>query len=194
MPARTSGGENAIGESERSCCEPVESRPNRAKIVAALQCGRPGCVCAKGKQVHCPAHDDEHPSLSVDEREGRILVHCFAGCSQDAVIEGLRRRGAWDAPLPVFGPSVPQTQDVLFGVVRFITQYVVLPSQAAVIAVALWVLHTWTLAAFDVTVYLVVKSPTMRAGKTRLFEVMECLLPTPWRVIGPSEAVLFRKI
>ena len=27
----------------------------------------------------CPAHDDEHPSLSVSEGDdGRILVHCFA--------------------------------------------------------------------------------------------------------------------
>jgi hypothetical protein len=29
----------------------------------------------------CPAHDDCHPSLSVRELDdGRILVHCFAGC------------------------------------------------------------------------------------------------------------------
>ena len=32
----------------------------------------------------CPAHDDHSPSLSVSETEdGRILVHCHAGC--DAV-------------------------------------------------------------------------------------------------------------
>src|SRR3989442_3095477 len=73
---------------------------------------------------------------------------------------------------------------------EFLQHYVVLPSQAAIIAVTLWVLHTWVLAAFDVTIYLIVKSPTMRAGKTRLFEVLEHLVPVPWRVIGPSEAVL----
>lgn len=30
----------------------------------------------------CPAHDDRSASLSIRETEdGRILVHCFAGCS-----------------------------------------------------------------------------------------------------------------
>lgn len=30
----------------------------------------------------CPAHDDKSPSLSIREVEdGRILIHCFAGCS-----------------------------------------------------------------------------------------------------------------
>ncbi|MCU7840882.1 MAG: virulence-associated protein E [Candidatus Thiodiazotropha sp. (ex Troendleina suluensis)] len=30
----------------------------------------------------CPAHDDSDPSMSVREvQDGRILIHCFAGCS-----------------------------------------------------------------------------------------------------------------
>ena len=34
----------------------------------------------------CPAHDDKNPSLSISETsEGRILWHCHAGCSQEAV-------------------------------------------------------------------------------------------------------------
>jgi hypothetical protein len=35
------------------------------------------------RQFHarCPAHNDHHPSLSVTEADdGRVLVHCFAGC------------------------------------------------------------------------------------------------------------------
>ena len=29
----------------------------------------------------CPAHDDRNnPSLSVKAENGRLLVHCFAGC------------------------------------------------------------------------------------------------------------------
>ena len=41
----------------------------------------------------CPAHVDLRPSLSVTSRDGRVLVHCHAGCPQSAVIGALRRRG-----------------------------------------------------------------------------------------------------
>jgi putative DNA primase/helicase len=44
----------------------------------------------------CPAHDDHDPSLSISESaDGKILVHCHAGCSQEAVIDALRSRGRW---------------------------------------------------------------------------------------------------
>jgi hypothetical protein len=45
--------------------------------------------------AHCPAHKDRTPSLSISESEGRILVHCFSGCTQDAVVTALRERGFW---------------------------------------------------------------------------------------------------
>jgi hypothetical protein len=38
----------------------------------------------------CPAHEDRGPSLSVRENsDGAVLVHCFAGCSVDAVLGAL---------------------------------------------------------------------------------------------------------
>ena len=45
--------------------------------------------------VRCPAHDDHDPSLSLTDRNGRVLVCCFGGCSQTAVIGALRERGLW---------------------------------------------------------------------------------------------------
>jgi putative DNA primase/helicase len=33
----------------------------------------------------CPSHDDRNPSLSIKEKDGRILLHCFAGCSYEQV-------------------------------------------------------------------------------------------------------------
>lgn len=40
----------------------------------------------KGWLCRCPAHDDQRASLAIDAGDdGRALVHCFAGCSVDAV-------------------------------------------------------------------------------------------------------------
>lgn len=37
----------------------------------------------------CPAHGDSNPSLSVNESGGKILVHCHAGCSAQAVVDAM---------------------------------------------------------------------------------------------------------
>lgn len=38
-------------------------------------------------QACCPAHDDRGPSLSIAEGDdGRILVHCFAGCAVHEIV------------------------------------------------------------------------------------------------------------
>ncbi len=38
----------------------------------------------------CPAHDDKSPSLAIREAEdGRLLVHCFSGCSVQEVVTAL---------------------------------------------------------------------------------------------------------
>jgi len=38
-----------------------------------------------GWQALCPAHADKNPSLSIHERDGKILLYCQAGCSQEEV-------------------------------------------------------------------------------------------------------------
>ena len=40
-----------------------------------------------GWLARCPAHEDKNPSLSVRERNGKILLHCFAGCSIEAICQ-----------------------------------------------------------------------------------------------------------
>ena len=37
--------------------------------------------------AQCPAHDDNGPSLSIKELpDGRVLLHCFAGCGVEDVV------------------------------------------------------------------------------------------------------------
>ncbi len=44
----------------------------------------------------CPAHDDQHPSLSVylSDDGARIMLHCFVGCTEDEILKsiGLKKR------------------------------------------------------------------------------------------------------
>lgn len=43
-----------------------------------------------GYEANCPAHSDEHPSLSVKEgNDGRVLLHCHAGCDTEEVVASL---------------------------------------------------------------------------------------------------------
>jgi 5S rRNA maturation endonuclease (ribonuclease M5) len=37
----------------------------------------------------CPAHDDEEPSLHVSLKGEKVLLHCFAGCSFEAICDTL---------------------------------------------------------------------------------------------------------
>lgn len=43
----------------------------------------------------CPAHKDRTPSLSIREVNDRVLLHCFTGCTFDAVASALRGLGLW---------------------------------------------------------------------------------------------------
>lgn len=39
--------------------------------------------------ARCPAHDDHNPSLTVDYRDGKVLVCCQTGCAGDDVVAAL---------------------------------------------------------------------------------------------------------
>ena len=76
-------------------------------IVRALQCEDPNCACRRNgtrkHPLHCPAHADRTPSLSLTERGGKLLFYCFAGCTQDAIIKALKQKrligGGIDPPV-----------------------------------------------------------------------------------------------
>ena len=38
----------------------------------------------------CPAHEDRSPSLSIRElSDGRILLHCWTGCSAESILDSI---------------------------------------------------------------------------------------------------------
>ena len=55
--------------------------------------GRLNGVTENGRNKHtarCPAHEDRSPSLAIKECEdGRVLVHCFAGCETEDVLDAI---------------------------------------------------------------------------------------------------------
>jgi hypothetical protein len=76
---------------------PVENLRSKLKRVKTT---------AKGFTARCPAHDDQTPSLSVNEGDdGRALVKCHAGCTTEAVMAavGLEMRDL----MPMAGRLTP---------------------------------------------------------------------------------------
>ncbi|RYX81118.1 hypothetical protein EON83_25595 [bacterium] len=68
-----------------------QSGPLTEEMVRAhCQCANPRCECHRTKgKVHCPAHDDASPSLSVSTRSGKALFKCWSGCEQSKVFNAL---------------------------------------------------------------------------------------------------------
>lgn len=54
----------------------------------------------------CPAHADRTPSLSITLGKRAILVHCFAGCTNEAVMQAMAKLGVRIADL-FDGPGGP---------------------------------------------------------------------------------------
>ena len=50
-------------------------------------------LIATGKSKYkatCPAHDDRTPSLAIKEcDDGRLLIHCFAGCDTEDILKAI---------------------------------------------------------------------------------------------------------
>jgi hypothetical protein len=81
-----------------------------AQVVAALE----QADCRRGGQRgdwQCPAHKDQTPSLSVHQgQDGRVLLHCHAGCAPEQVAAalGLAMRDLFPEPDPADDDWTPR--------------------------------------------------------------------------------------
>jgi Protein of unknown function (DUF3631) len=110
--------------------------------------------------------------------------------------EAYFRRLNGEDPGPVPDGSVPRAVAIGLGtylaaVRDFTTRYVVFTSEHEPVAVALWVAHAHLVDLFETSPILAVTSAEMRSGKTRVLDVLELLVPAPFRVVTPSEAVVY---
>ena len=94
---------------------------------------------------------------------------------------------------PATNQSALGEGQLLEAISSFLRRYVVLSPEQLVV-VAAWVVHTHVFGAAETTPYLSITSATKQAGKTRLLEVLELLVATPWFTGRATAAVLVRRI
>lgn len=84
----------------RKCEKPADQTPAKTRMEAGPQMSQVDNllplldkVKRTGKEswiACCPAHDDKSPSLTISEKDdGRILIHCFGGCSVYEVLDAV---------------------------------------------------------------------------------------------------------
>jgi hypothetical protein len=56
----------------------------------------------RGWLIRCPAHDEKRPSCSIADGDRGLLIKCFAGCSQEAVVAAAKKRGWMEATGKIF--------------------------------------------------------------------------------------------
>jgi hypothetical protein len=93
----------------------------------------------------------------------------------------------------VDGAQSADLAGLLDDVTALIRGYVVVAVQELV-AVALWVAHTWAFSQAEATPYLWITSAEKRSGKTRLLETLVLLVARAWLTGRVTVAVLVRKI
>jgi putative DNA primase/helicase len=90
-------------------------------LAHALEARRSGSTW----MARCPAHEDRGPSLAIREADGKILLHCHAGCEQRDVIDALKARGLWqsepreDRRISATYDYTDESGNLLYQVLRF---------------------------------------------------------------------------
>jgi hypothetical protein len=91
----------------------------------------------------------------------------------------------WESPV--------ETGELLTGIESIFVRFIYLPTGASV-ALALWVLHAWTMDAGDISPFIVLVSPTKRCGKTTVLIILQYLTPRSELASNITPSAMFRYV
>jgi hypothetical protein len=95
-------------------------------------------------------------------------------------------------PLP--DPDVDDGAHLLEGVYATLRKYVVFANTHQTVAVALWIIATHALVAWQHATRLIITSPRKRCGKSRLLDVVAGLAYSKLLCVNATTAAIFRSI
>jgi len=116
----------------------------------------------------------------------------------DALVRDARKSGGINHDDPRYWAVEPALEPVdgaklLDSIKAVFEKYLVLPPHAAE-GITLWVIHTWTIDACDISPYLATISPERRCGKTTLLKLLNRLARRAALASNITPAALFRYI
>jgi hypothetical protein len=144
---------------------------DRARVVAALP----------------PSSQEEAPSMLTRLAAG-VAVARVSGKS------GAKRGDGGEVFPPIEPwPHAVDGPQLMHALCELVGRYMALPAHADV-AIALWLVHTYAIAAADYTPYLLITSPVRECGKSTLLELLLHLAYRGQFTGGITAAALYRRI
>ena len=66
-------------------------------------------------KARCPAHNDNTPSLSITQEGGKVLLHCFTGCTTEAIVAamGLTMRDLFQGEVRYDDPPPEKKREIV---------------------------------------------------------------------------------
>jgi hypothetical protein len=113
---------------------------------------------------------------------------------RDRFMEAISAAREAAVPLEGVAPPIGDLAATLEEVEGLLTRFVHFSDPAHAVAITLWIALTHCWEQFETLIHLILASAVKQSGKTRTFDVLEWLVPSPWRCERPSEAVVFRRI
>lgn len=164
---------------------------NAFRVVLLTDCDGAGRAAAaqRGRTISIACNDVRLIDLSADRDDGFDVSDWLAqGHTRDELLALVDCAPCIEPPAPVTIGSV------LDEIKAFILRFVMLASSEAAVYLTLWVFHTHAIDAADHTPFTIITSPQKRSGKSRLLEVLKCLVSRPWMTSRTTVAAFVRKI